>query len=88
MEISKYITVDGYFMKKDFILPLMEEGFTVITRMRADANLNYIYTGKQKKGKGWKRINGGKANWKKFDMSKWDKVFSNKKEACYTVTSS
>lgn len=84
-QISKYLSVDGYFMKKDFILPLVENGFTVITKMRADANLNYIYRGKQKEGKGRKRKNGGKVNWKKLDMDKWTKVFSNKKEACYTA---
>lgn len=84
-EISKFIVVDGYFMKKDFILPLVEKGFVVITKMRSDANLNYIYKGDQKKGKGRKRKNGGKVNWKKIDMNKWTKVFSNKKEACYTA---
>lgn len=72
--ISKYLVVDGYFMKKDFILPLVEKGFNIITKMRADANLNYIYSGKQKKGKGRKRVNGGKVNWKKLDLSKWQKV--------------
>ncbi len=41
-QISKCLTVDGYFMKKDFILPLVEKGFSVITKMRTDANLNYI----------------------------------------------
>lgn len=84
-EISSCLTVDGYFMKKDFILPLVENGMTVITKMRSDANLNYMYTGRQKKGRGRKRINGGKVNWKKLDMDKWEKVFSNKKEACYTA---
>lgn len=84
-EISKYLAVDGYFMKKDFILPLVENGFTVITKMRADANLNYIYDGKQKSGKGRKRINGGKVKWKKLELNKWTKVFSNKREACYTA---
>jgi len=84
-EISKYVAVDGYFMKKDFILPLVESGFAVITKMRTDANLNYIYGGEQKKGKGRKRKNGGKVNWKKVDLNKWGKIFSTKKEACYTA---
>lgn len=84
-EISSCLTVDGYFMKKDFILPLVEKGFSVITKMRTDANLNYVYSGKQKRGRGRKRKNGGKVNWKKLDMDKWTKVFSNKSEACYTA---
>ena len=83
--ISNILTVDGYFMKKDFILPLVEQGVKVITKMRSDANLNYIFNGKQKTGKGRKRQNGGKVNWKKLDMNKWEKIFSNKNEACYTA---
>jgi len=83
--ISSILTVDGYFMKKDFILPLVENGLTLITKMRSDANLNYIFNGKQKTGKGRKRQNGGKVNWKKLDRNKWKKIFSNKKEACYTA---
>ena len=30
----KYLAADGYFMKHDFIVPLLEQGLHVITRMR------------------------------------------------------
>jgi len=84
-EISIHLVADGYFMKKQFILPLVKQGMTVITKMRWDANLRYIYNGKQKSGRGRKRKHADKVNWKKLKMDRWAKIFSNKKEACYTA---
>jgi hypothetical protein len=40
----KYLAADGYFMKHDFIVPLLREGLHVITKMRPDANLTHIAT--------------------------------------------
>jgi hypothetical protein len=42
------VVVDGYFMKKDFIHPLLEQGLQIITKTRSDANLRYLYKGRQK----------------------------------------
>lgn len=56
---TDWLVVDGYFMKKTFIDPVLSMGLQVITRMRPDANLQYIYTGPQKQGRGRKRSNGG-----------------------------
>lgn len=36
-------------MKKDFIKPLLKQGLHIITKARGDANLRYLYKGKQKK---------------------------------------
>lgn len=83
--ISSCLTVDGYFMKREFILPLLKHGINVISKMRSDANLKYIYEGKQKQGRGRKRKHADKVNWEKLQMDKWIKVFSNKEEACYTA---
>jgi len=84
-EISIRLVADGYFMKKQFILPLIKQGMTIITKMRSDANLRYIYTGKQKPGRGRKRKYADKVNWKKLQMDKWTKIFRDKKESCYTA---
>jgi len=48
----EYLAVDGYFMKKDFVNSMLNLGLHVITKMRPDANLRYIYKGQQKKGRG------------------------------------
>lgn len=85
-QLSPCLAVDGYFMKQDFILPVVEKGLTIITKMRSDANLNYIYKGEQHKGRGRKKTNAGKVNWKKLDKNHWKRVFSTKTEVGYTAT--
>ena len=42
LAISRYVVVDGYFMKSTFIEPLQKEGFKVITKMRSDGNLKEV----------------------------------------------
>ena len=84
-KISIRLVADGYFMKKQFILPLVKQGMTVITKMRSDANLRYLPEGKQKKGRGRKKKYGQKVNWKNLNMDKWTKLFSNKEESAYTA---
>lgn len=44
-KMVKYLAADGYFMKDNFITPLLADGLHVITKMRPDANLRYPYHG-------------------------------------------
>ncbi|MBE7174201.1 MAG: hypothetical protein INR73_26740 [Williamsia sp.] len=48
----KYLTADGYFMKDSFITPLLGEGLHIITKMRPDADLRYLYHGPKLKAPG------------------------------------
>ena len=80
--ISGYLSVDGYFMKKEFILPLMETGLHIITKMRSDANLKYLFKGKQRTGKGRKRKHDQKVDLQNIDRRKWEMVYENKTELC------
>lgn len=82
--LSAYLTVDGYFMKKDFIHPMLEAGINVITKMRSDANLKYLYKGAQRIGKGRKRKHGEKVDLKNIDRRKWEMVYENKNQLCLT----
>lgn len=54
--------VDGFYAKEKFLDKTALLGFFVITKLRNDANVQYIYTGEQK-SRGRKRTNGGKVNW-------------------------
>jgi hypothetical protein len=83
--ISSYLLVDGYFMKKEFVLPIIKQNLNVITKMRRDANLRYTFQGKQRSGRGRKKKYAGKVNLDKLDKSKWDKVFETKTEICFTA---
>ena len=51
-QISTLLLVDAYFAKQPFITAMAEAGFTIITRLRKDARLRYLYTGPKRKGKG------------------------------------
>lgn len=64
---TSYLVVDGYFMKQDFIKPLLKRGLHVITKGRKDANLKYLYKGKQKGGKGRPKLYEGKVNIEAID---------------------
>jgi Transposase DDE domain len=59
---TKYIVADGFYAKDKFLSQLDEWGFFTITKLRKDADMQYIYTGVQK-SKGRKRTNGGKIKW-------------------------
>jgi hypothetical protein len=63
----EYLVVDGYFMKKEFINPILEFGLQVITKMRPDANLRYAFKGHQKKGRGRPRLYDEKVDCRNID---------------------
>lgn len=65
--VTRYLAVDGYFMKKEFIYPLIKQGLHIITKARSDANLMYRFNGKQKSGRGRKRLYDGKINVNSID---------------------
>ena len=46
VSFSRYLAVDGYFAKKEFINPIMNQTeLQIISKMRIDANLYYVYRG-------------------------------------------
>ena len=65
--VTRYLAVDGYFMKKEFIHPLLQQGLHIITKARSDANLMYVFNGKQKGGRGRRKLYDGKINVQKID---------------------
>lgn len=86
LAISKHLVVDGYFMKKEFIIPIQGAGMHVITKMRSDANLCYaVREEDQPQGRGRKRIKGLKINLKKIDKRKWQKISSQDDIEIYTA---
>lgn len=57
-----YMVADGFYAKKSFIDGVTEMGFVLISKLRCDADLRYIYKGVQRKGRGRKRKYEGKVN--------------------------
>lgn len=50
--ISKYLAVDAYFSRHPFVDQLVTEGFKVVTRLRKDAKIRYMYHGPKEKRPG------------------------------------
>lgn len=64
-----YIVADGFYAKKKMFKTITSYGKQLITKLRSDANLRYLYFGKQKGGKGAHRKYDGKVYF--TDLSKW-----------------
>lgn len=85
LSLTHYLAVDGYFMKRDFIEPLVKKGLHIITKMRRDANLRYLYQGPKKKGKGRPKLYAGKVEVKALDKHKIPCLYRDKEVAVYAA---
>ena len=83
LSVTRYLAVDGYFMKKEFINPLLKEGLHIVTKARSDANLMYIFKGKQKTGKGRKKLYDGKIDIKNIDKRRLPCCYSDEQMKVY-----
>ena len=59
----KYLVVDGYYAKSKFVKAVRQRDLHIVCKLRRDANLRYLFKGKQKKF-GKRRLYDGKV---KFD---------------------
>lgn len=66
--LSNYVVVDAYFAKYNFVNELNNNKLNVITRLRDDAALWYLYQGKATKKRGRPTKYDGKVNLKDLDM--------------------
>ena len=80
----KYLVADGYFMKHDFIVPLLAEGLHVITKMRPDANLRYPYNGIKKSGRGRPKAYDGKVDCNNIDKRRIKKFYEDQETTYYS----
>lgn len=89
LEISKYIVADAYFSKNSYVSKLQDNGFHIVSRLRKDADLKYIYYGEQKEGRGRPKKHDGKIDFKNLDLSKFNIIEDNEQTKIYhTVVSS
>lgn len=82
--LSTYLAVDGYFAKQSFLDPVIEQtDLQLISKLRSDANLKYLYDGPQKAGRGRPRKFDGKVDTKQIDKSKFDLVHHDQQTRIY-----
>jgi hypothetical protein len=67
-----YVVTDGYYSKQKFLGGVRSLGLHQIGKLRADANLRYLYQGPKGPGPGRPKTYDGKVNWS--DLSRLEKV--------------
>lgn len=83
-EVSKILLADAYFSKTSFVGPLVSRGFTLISRLRNDADLKYLYRGAPKGGRGRPRKHDGKIIMDELDQDKIAMVRQVENEKIYS----
>jgi len=68
-EISKYVVADGYYARERFVSTTLENGFELVTLLRRDAALRYLYAGDYQ-GKGRPKRYAGRVDYE--DLSSWE----------------
>lgn len=67
-----YLAADGAYTKQKYVDAMVALGLHVVTKLRADANMRFRYTG-PRTGKQWHpKTYDGKVNWQ--DLSRFEKV--------------
>jgi len=75
---SSYLAVDGYFAKKEFIQPITNQTeLQIISKMRSDANLHYIYKGAPTGLRGRPKTLDGKMKMHQVDKRRIKLCFEN-----------
>lgn len=81
----KYMVIDGAAAKMKFVDIVEPLGLHLISRLRKDANLKYIFTGERSKQKGRPKLYEGKIDLKNIDESKFELVSKDDKYAYYSA---
>lgn len=86
-KLSNYLVVDGYFAKKAFIDPIRKQTeIHLISKLRKDANLKYLFTGVQNAGRGRPKQYDGKVNWNQINKNKFQQVHQDNQVIIYEAT--
>ena len=79
----KYALCDGCYAKEKFVSGVCAKGYAVISRLRADANLRFLFQGEQRPGRGRPRKFDGKVDFS--DLSRFEGLQSDEPQlARYT----
>ena len=85
LKTSQYIAVDAYFSKPKFIHSLVKVGFHLVSRLRDDADLQYLFVGEPQKGRGRPKKYDGKIDFKNLKLTHVREVSKQDKERIYSL---
>ncbi len=60
----KYALVDGFYAKEKFVSGVCAAGYEIVSRLRSDANLRFLFEGQQRTGRGRPRKYAGKVDFR------------------------
>jgi Transposase DDE domain len=79
-----YLVLDAYFAKREFIDRIqIQTGFHIITRLRCDANCNYLYNGPKSQTKGAPKKYDGKVDWNNPNLQHFKLVYQDQDSILY-----
>ncbi|MCU7552485.1 transposase [Chitinophagaceae bacterium LB-8] len=85
LKVSRYLAADGYFMKREFICPLLQKGLHLITKARRDANFRYLYKGPHKQTRGRPKLYEGKVDTGHIDKRRIQCCYRDSEVKIYTA---
>lgn len=68
----RYLITDGAYSNQKFVTGVCALGWHQIGKLRADANLRYLYRGPKRPGRGRQKTYDGKVNWR--DLSRFERL--------------
>ncbi len=77
--LVKYVVADGFYAKTKVFDTVDQTDQHLITKLRPDSNLRYIYQGEQTGKQGRPKEYAGKVNWKDLDLKRWEYVGADEK---------
>ena len=85
-ELSSYIVADAYFAKKPFVDKVLLMEMHLISRLRDDADLKYLFFGERTGRKGRPRIHDGKIDWTDLNLDYFDQTKVDSHTTVYSAT--
>ena len=83
--LSTYIVADAYFAKKPFADKVLSMEMHLISRLRDDADLRYLFAGEKTGKKGRPRKHDGKINWAYLKPSYFDQTVVDHQTTVYSA---
>jgi hypothetical protein len=85
-QLSGYIALDAYFAKAGFINRILKQSkLHIISRLRTDADLRYLYKGPRKKGRGAPRKYDGKIDIGNPDLDHFELAYQDEEIRIYSA---
>jgi hypothetical protein len=75
LSFLRYVITDGAYSKQKFVTGVLDLGMHQIGKLRADANLRYLYQGPKRPGRGRQKTYDGKVHFN--DLSRFERLDTN-----------